>query len=424
MNLFITILLWITYTISLYFSVFLLLIYIDRKNLFQEEKSSVLTPQTPCVSILVPAFNEQETIIHTLESIHHLQYSHDKLDVIVINDGSTDNTERLVKEYIKDKPHFQLISQRNKGKAAALNHGLSIARGEFFSCLDADSFVDPLTLRKMLALYKPENNPKLAIIPPAMKVSQPKNLLQRVQWLEYIVIIFIGRLASYIDSLYVAPGPFSLYRTDIIKRLGGFDETNITEDQEIAYRVQKHQYMIKQCFDGYVYTTAPGKLKPFYRQRRRWYLGSIICLHQYRDLVANRKYGDFGMMQMVKNIAGYFLAITGIALAFHFLLRPSYTWIKNLVAVQFDIMPFIRNYTPHFDILTLLLTDIQKLFIVIFLFIIGFFFFYLAHKNAQEKMLKFGWVPVIPYFVFYYLFKGTILLLCVITFTKKKKLQW
>ncbi len=427
MNLFISILIWVAYTISLYFSVFLLLIYLERKSLFAQERfptSSPTLPKTPLVSVLVPAYNEEDTIIQTLKSIHSLQYPKHKLQAIVINDGSTDQTETLVQQYIRDKPHFHLITQRNKGKAAALNRGLAEARGEFFACLDADSFVDPLTLHKMLTLYYKEHNENLAIITPAMKVANPRNVLQRIQWLEYIVMIFVSRLAGYLDALYVAPGPFSLYKTSIIKELGGFDEQNITEDQEIAYRVQKHHYQIKQCVDGYVYTTAPGTLHPFYLQRRRWYLGSLFCLHQYRTLIANRSYGDFGMMQMAKNVTGYFLAITGMVLAFHFFLRPLFNWIQNLFVINFDVIPFLTSYTFHIDLMTILLTDLRKMFIVVFLFAIGFLFFYLAHKNAREKMTKFGWIPLVPYFLFYYLLKGTILLSCMATFTRKKKLKW
>ena len=95
-------------------------------------------------------------------------------------------------------------------------------------------------------------------------------------------MIFVGRLTSQLDSLYVAPGPFSLYKTKVIRKLGGFDETSLTEDQEIAYRVQKHNYKIKQCFDGYVETEAPRAFKGFYKQRKRWYKGGLSCVYKYK----------------------------------------------------------------------------------------------------------------------------------------------
>src|SRR3989338_4047098 len=435
MNLIVEIILWIMYLVSLYFSVFLLIVYLEKRSEYDEptEENNIsqqsnpkIEPHTfePFISILVPAYNEEKTIQKTLESINNLNYPKEKLQVIAINDGSKDHTKQKIKQYIQDKPHFQLLSHTNKGKAASLNCALQLAKGEFFACLDADSFVEPTTLRKMLVLYATENDPQLAIITPAMKVHDPKTILQRIQWLEYLVIILLGKIASKLDSLYVAPGPFSLYNTSIIRKLGGFDETNITEDQEIAYRVQKHQYKIRQCPAGYVYTTAPATLKPFYQQRKRWYLGSMLCVHQYRELIANRNYGDFGMMQMVKNASGYFLAITGISLGIVLFVQPWFSRIKELFLVDFNLLPYLLDFKLRFTFLTFLLTDFRKAFIILFLMSIGIYLFYVAHKNANEKITKFGWIPLIPYFAFYYTLKAYILLSTLIKFAWTRKAKW
>ena len=425
MNIFANIILWFAYIASLYFSIFLLLVYFDKKQFFKNELSSLTPKKEPLVSILVPAYNEEKTILKTLKSVNHLDYPKERLDVIVIDDGSNDNTKTIVQEYIQGKPHFRLISHQNMGKAASMNKALNLATGEFFACLDADSFVDSLTLKKMLSLYYEKNDPKLAIITPAMKVYKPKNILQKIQWLEYLVIILIARVSSHLDSLYVAPGPFSLYKTAIIKKLGGFDEESIVEDQEVAYKVQKNHYRVTQCFDGYVYTVAPKKLKPFYKQRRRWYLGSILCLKKYKKMIANRKYGDFGMMQMTKNVLGYLLAITGITVAIYLIFLPLLEKFKNLIVIKFNIFPYLISLLDlNINVVNFLLADFKKGFIVLFLFIIGGLFFYYAHRNANEKMVKFGWLPLIPYFVFYYLLKGSILLLSLVFFARNKKLKW
>jgi len=424
MNIIINVILWIAYFFSLYFSVFLLLIYLDKRAQFKAEIPSTRLTKYPLITVIVPAHNEENTIIKTLESVFHLDYPPEKLEVFVINDGSTDKTEQIVKEYIKGKKNFKLLSHSNRGKAASMNRALKMAKGEFFACLDADSFVDSLTLRKMLYMYEQDSDPNLAIITPAMKVYQPKNLLQRVQWLEYNVIILIARLSSYLDCLYVAPGPFSLYRTGVIKELGGFSEGHITEDQEIAYRVQQQHYRIKQCPDGFVYTTAPKDFYPFYRQRRRWYLGSMICVYQYKHLVGNKKYGDFGLMQMIKNVLGFILAVTGIIIAGYFLLRPLFNWIKEMSLIKFNLIPYLLSLRLRFTLMDFLLTDFRKGFVILFLFVIGILFFYWAHKNAKEKMLTFGWIPLIPYFAFYYTLKGIILLICMVEFIKGKKVKW
>ena len=424
MNLFIDIILWIAYLVSLYFSVFLLLVYLDKKNYFDSQETSQKLDKTPYVSILVPAYNEEKTIARTLESIFNLDYPQDRMEVIVINDGSKDKTEEVIRKFTQGRNNLRVLSHANCGKAASLNKAIALASGEFFACLDADSFVDSRTLRKMLHLYYKENDERIAVITPAMKVFEPKNLLQKVQWLEYLVVILISRVSSEMDSLYVAPGPFSLYRMSIIKAIGGFDATNITEDQENAYRLQKHHYRIKQCHDGYVYTTTPRTLSPFYRQRKRWYLGSMICVKQYKDLIANKKYGDFGMMQMIKNVVGYLLAGVGIILALYIFIRPMWDYLKTLYLVHFNIWPYITALKIKITFFTFLVADFRKGFVLLFLMLIGYFLFYAAHRNAQEKMTRFGLVPLIPYFMFYYTIKGLILLVCFVEFARGKKIQW
>jgi poly-beta-1,6-N-acetyl-D-glucosamine synthase len=273
----------------------------------------------------------------------------------------------------------------------------------------------------MLSFYYKENDPQLAIVTPAMKVYNPKNILQKIQWIEYLVMIFVGRLTSHLDSLYVAPGPFSLYKTKIVRDIGGFDEKILTEDQEIAYRMQQNHYRIKQCFDGYVYTVSPDKLVPFYQQRRRWYLGSLSCAYKYKKLIANKKYGDFGLIQMLKNVVGYFLAIAGMAFAFYFIILPIFLKIKNGWIINFDLIPLLKDLNFVFDPLFL---DIPKITIFGALFLTSAFFFYHAHRNANEKMRAFGYIPIIPYFALYYLLKGSILLLSLYEFARGKKIRW
>ena len=142
-------------------------------------------------------------------------------------------------------------------------------------------------------------------------------------------------------------------------------------------------------------------------------------------MIANRKYGDFGMMQMTKNVLGYLLAITGITVAIYLIFLPLLERFKNLIAIKFSIMPYLISLLDlNLNVINFLLADFKKGFIVLFLFIIGGLFFYYAHRNANEKIVKFGWLPLIPYFVFYYLLKGSILLLSLVFFARNKKLKW
>lgn len=422
MNIFTSIVLWVTYLISLYFSIFFLLIFLDKKSLFaQEGKSRPKLTTFPMVSVLIPAYNEEKTIIPTIKSVLNLDYLRNKLEVIVIDDGSTDKTKEIVENFIRGKKQIRLISHQNMGKAASLNHALKTAKGEFFACLDADSEVHPKTLRRMLALYYQQQDPKLAIITPAMKVKSPKKIIQKIQHIEYLISIFIARLSGQIDSIYVAPGPFSLYKKEIIQKAGGFDESSLTEDQEISYRIQAMNYKIKQCFNGFVYTETPATFKDFYKQRRRWYLGSLSCLAKYRRMILNKKYGDFGMIQIMKNIAGFALAITGLGFAFYFLVWPVVEKFSHLALINFEFWPYLRNLSFDFSILSL---DFKKGFIVMALFSITLTVFYLAHRNIKEKIMKFGLLPIIPYLAVYYLLKSIIFILSILNHLSGKRIKW
>lgn len=418
-----TAILWIVYGISLYFSIFLVLVFIDTRKKFEAEASSLIISEFPMVSILIPAFNEESTIDGTMQSVFDIDYPKDKLNVILIDDGSSDATHSKMKQFIENNSadHYRIISHSNMGKAASMNTALESAKGKYFACLDADSFVDSKSLLKMLAFYEKEADPQLAIVTPAMKVDSPVGILQKIQWFEYLVMIFVGRLTSHLDSLYVAPGPFSLYRKDVIMSLGGFAKDTLTEDQEIAYRMQKGQYRIKQCFDAYVYTVAPNKLPGFYKQRRRWYMGSMQCAYKYRSMIADKEYGDFGVLQMVKNVLGYGLAIASIAFAIYFMIWPLIQKVMRGWIIGFDFWPYLSKlkfiFTPVF-------MDMQKGSVLLVLFGVSAFFFWQAHRNGNEKIHPKYYLSIVPYFAFYYLLKGSILLFSMLEFARVKKIKW
>jgi len=240
-----------------------------------------------------------------------------------------------MKKAAKKYSNIKVITHSNMGKASSINKVLKDLKSDYFACLDADSFVDSLTLRKQLFLFESLDNPKLAIVTPAMKVHNPRNLLQKLQRLEYITVMFFARMMSRLNVLFVAPGPFSLYRTKIIQKIGGFDKTSLTEDQEIVYRLQKAHYQIKQCFNGYVHTVAPNKVKNFINQRRRWFKGGFLCVVKNKSLVLNKSYGDFGLLQLPLNLFSFILASSVLFFATYFTIKPLYHLFNKLAALDF-----------------------------------------------------------------------------------------
>src|SRR3989338_2603352 len=316
--------LWTAYFISLYFAVFWLLVLLENRPRRKAKKLERL----PFVSIVIPAYNEEKKLRPTVESVLKLDYPKEKYEVIVINDGSRDNTEKTSREIIKEYKDFniRLFSQKNKGKGAALNNGLRRSKGEYFICLDADSYVSKDALRKIL----PHFTDKVAAVLPLLKVSRPKTLLQKMQWLEYLVNMFYKELMSKLDCVHVAPGPFSVYKKSILQKVGGFDENNLTEDLEISLRLQKHNYRIVQLLNTDVYTIAPSNFKELYKQRNRWYKGSVLNAITYRKMMFNRNYGDFGIIQMPTIIISGMIAMVILISLAYYMLRPQIEYIHNL----------------------------------------------------------------------------------------------
>ncbi len=421
MKLYIEIILWVTYVLVLYFSIFRLLVLFEHKKDFNKQRR-VFLKRFPFVSIIIPAYNEEESITNTLKSVIKLDYPKDMFEIIAVNDGSTDDTKKEILCFKQKHPDYSIIlmDQKNQGKAKSMNDALRIAGGEFFACLDADSFVDKNALKRMLFTFQ-EGDERLAIVTPAMKVTEPKNFLQKLQRAEYLSAILINRITGYINSIYVAPGPFSVYRTDIIKKIGGFDENNLTEDQEIAYRAQQHNYKIGHCPDGFVYTLAPKNARDLYKQRNRWMKGGIFNALKYKSLTFNKKYGDFGLFQMPSNFFNFILGGIAVFFVVYYSVIPIFRNLRHLYLIGFDIVPYFRNFR-----LTINLLDINLPFLMfmVLLFVLIVILFILAHHNARESARKYGFFYMAPYFFVYYIIMSFVVLIAAVELLFGRKQKW
>lgn len=401
METFIRILIWFAYLVALYFVVFWLLVLFEGKT---KEKPKKLK-KFPLVTIVIPAHNEEKRIKPTLDSVLKLDYPGNRLEFIVVNDGSTDKTEEVVEKIIKENKGFdiKLINQENKGKGAALNAGLEKAKGEFFICLDADSFVKKDALKKILPYFDKKN---IACVLPVLKVEKPKNFLQRMQWFEYIINMFYKGLMSRLNCIHVAPGPFSIYRTEIIRKVGYFDENfNLTEDLEMALRLQSKDYRIIQLLEGEVSTIAPKTLKQLYKQRNRWYKGSIYNALKYRKMMLNKNYGDFGLIQMPLIIISGLLAVIIISALFYYNIWIPMKNINNLRYVGFDFLTLIKNFTIDFHILDL---NFASIISAVIMLVISVYIFVKSHTHTREKVNKYGILSLAMYLLTYFVLLGVI----------------
>ena len=410
------VILWTAYFISLYFAVFWLLVLLENKP----RRRPTILEKLPFVSIVIPAYNEEKKLRPTIESVLKLDYPKEKYEIIVINDGSRDNTEKTSREIIKEYKDFniRLFSQKNKGKGAALNNGLRRSKGEYFICLDADSYVSKDALRKILPHFT--NN--VAAVLPLLKVSRPKTILQKMQWLEYLVNMFYKELMSKLDCVHVAPGPFSVYKKSILQKVGGFDENNLTEDLEISLRLQKHNYRIVQLLNTDVYTIAPSNFKELYKQRNRWYKGSVLNAITYRKMMFNRNYGDFGIIQMPTIIISGMIAMVILISLAYYMLRPQIEYLHNLSFINFDMITLLQNISMSFHYLDMNYTTMLLVGIMLSL---SLFILMKARKNTNEqKVMRHGIFSFLAYLMFYFFILGIVWIGIVFDFIRGKRQRW
>lgn len=277
--------------LSLYFEVFLLLTYLEKRNVMKDEDKRENTFY-PSVSIIVPCYNEEKTVEKTLHSILALDYPKEKLEVVVVNDGSTDNTAQVLETFLSI-PEMRIFHKENGGKYTALNFGLEKTSGELVGCLDADSFVEKDALKKIVAHF--EEKEVMSVVP-SIIVHSPSSLIQMIQRVEYEWGVFFRKMLSYVGAVYVTPGPFSIFRRSVFVDLGEYVEGHKTEDLEIALRMQKHHYKIANAHKAFVHTNAPQTLKSLYKQRLRWTYGFLKNAIDYKDLFFKKHYGQLGLL--------------------------------------------------------------------------------------------------------------------------------
>ncbi len=387
------IVIWSAYFLLVYMVIFWILIFLE-KGIVEED---IELQYFPNVTVAIPAYNEEACIKDTLNSVLNLDYPKDKLEVVIVNDGSTDNTKSIVEKMIADNASFdiKLLNQSNKGKGSAINSALSIAKGEFFVTFDSDSFISSNALKKILPYF---SDKRVAAVMPLMKVKDPKTLLQKVQWCEYLINLFYKRLMSILDCIHVAPGPFSVYKKSILQSLGGFDEKNLTEDLEMSLRLQKNHYKLVQILSTEVYTIAPKDFKGFYRQRNRWYKGTFLNALKYRGLVFNRKYGDFGFIQMPRILLESFILIGVVSLTLYVSLKPLYARVHDLSFISYNFMPLVERSFRNFSFIDL---NFVNIFFGLVVTLLALYLIVVAHRHTKEPLTRYGLVAI-PSYLFLY----------------------
>jgi cellulose synthase/poly-beta-1,6-N-acetylglucosamine synthase-like glycosyltransferase len=330
----------------------------------------------------VPVWNEEGTVLKTIFSLLKLNYPKDRLSVFIVDDGSTDNTWKVIQRFRRNK-QIKLLKKENGGKHTALNYALEFVDSDLVGCLDADSFVHPEALRRLVAKFEDK---EMMAVTPSIVIHEPKGVLQLMQKAEYMFGIFLRKIFSHLGAIYITPGPLSIFRREVFHKIGNYRHAYNTEDMEMAMRMQKNGMKIGNVSNAFIYTVAPRTLKRLYVQRLRWVYGFIKNAFDYRDMFFKAQYGHLGVG--VLPAAGFSLVST-----LYFFGSSIVNFISNFYEKIIEFMTVGFTFGKFdFDLFYL---NTSMIVFVSSIAIIGTIFIIVTSRALAEEKHKFGLDSVI-----------------------------
>ena len=356
---------------------------VKKKRLRNEIHHDYYVP----ISIVVPAYNEEVTIVDTINSLLNLDYK--LYEIIVVNDGSKDSTGDIVAEsfglYEVNRPirrqvpcqdavtvyegkggnnvSITLINKKNGGKADAINMGINASKFPYFICMDADSILQRDSLTK-IAIPVLESQDVVAVGSmirisndsefedgQLVKLRLPKKLLPAFQVLEYERSFLASRiLLDKFNANLIISGAFGLFKKDVVIRVGGYHVGCIGEDMELIMKLHAYHsanfipYRIKYAYDAVCWTQAPERLQDLIRQRKRWHIGLMQSMFGHATVATKLSYFYYLLYELFSPIIELFgIIITVIAYMFG-LLNPTYMLILFLVYAVFGSLLTVISY--------------------------------------------------------------------------------
>jgi cellulose synthase/poly-beta-1,6-N-acetylglucosamine synthase-like glycosyltransferase len=241
----------------------------------------------PKISVIIPAWNEEVGIMTTVNSLLESKYRN--LEVIVINDGSTDGSDRMLTAFQKEyntkrsiaDPTFKYKYKENGGKGRALNTGIELATGEIIMSIDADCYVEDDAVGNFAKVF---SDPKVMAAVGNVRIGNTDTILGVIQYLEFLFSFYFKKADSVLNSIYIVGGAAGAFRREIFENLGGYNVTNITEDIELSMRVQDAGHKIVYVDDALIYTEGATTFKGLLKQRLRWKRGRFETFSQYSHM--------------------------------------------------------------------------------------------------------------------------------------------
>lgn len=313
-----------------------------KRNSFVDYRTILASPFAPSVSLIAPAYNESMTIVDNVRSLLALHYNN--YEVIIVNDGSKDNTlDLLIEAYeleridlvldnrIGTKPvrgiykaknpayhKLVVVDKENGGKADALNVGINVSANKLIACIDVDCVLEPDSLLKLVKPFMEEKTPVIAtggVIRIAnscvvedgrlVKVNVPDKFIPRVQVLEYFRAFLMGRMAwAHVNGLLLISGAFGMFDKATVIKAGGYNHNTVGEDMELLVRMRRMLYEErKPCKVAFIpdplcWTEAPQTWDILKKQRNRWTRGTAETLMLHRKMILNKRYGILGLVSL------------------------------------------------------------------------------------------------------------------------------
>lgn len=244
----------------------------------------------PKVSVVIPAWNEEVGLLHTVKTILNSTYKN--VEIVVVNDGSTDNSDAVMRNFIQqyqkdisirpaDQIALKYFYKENGGKGKALNYGIMHSTGDIIMSIDADCALLPDTVGNFVKCFR---NPKVMAAVGNVKIGNTKTLLGTLQYLEFLFSFYFKKAESFTNTIYIIGGAAGAFRREVFEKIGLYDHSNITEDIELSVRIQKAGMKIVYASDAIVYTEGATSLAGLMKQRLRWKRGRFQTFNTHKEL--------------------------------------------------------------------------------------------------------------------------------------------
>lgn len=339
------------------------------------------------IDIIIAAYNEEKVIVKTMDSLLKIDYPN--FTIHAVNDGSTDSTLALLKSHYQGNPKVKILSIENSGKVNALNHGIANSSAPILTFIDADTQVNPTILKVIAQGFRDE---KLVAIAGALIPSNPDRMITFCQYIEYTTQFNLERdMFGKINATSVIPGANGSYRREALLNVDGFASDTLTEDFDTTFKLLKNNLKIGFSKDAVAFTEVPDTWRMFFRQRVRWYYGSLQNFAKHRKLYKDN---------------------SGLIYLF------SYSWLYHIV---YSLLIVLADYL---FVASLLRADTSVYVYLNFVALESFVFLVVVARELRSRSLQLKTLTVLLYRIVYRHLKFHAFVLSIYHFVFRTNLKW